>query len=100
MIGPCPPGQWSNAATGRDLGGMIRGRRYAVVQAFTDYDGDRHAVGESWVYLGASFLPYEDGQSLFVSLDGAREWHIRLRWVPEEQGAILDAWDQFVGEAG
>ncbi|MCB8879676.1 DUF3601 domain-containing protein [Acidisoma cellulosilytica] len=75
---------------------MIPGCRYAVIQPFKDYDGGCHAIGERWVFLGANFLPYEDGRSLFVSLDGQREWHIRLQSRPEAQGPILDQWDRFV----
>ena len=38
------------------------------------------------MFLGHSFLPYEDGMSFFVSIDGINEWHLRLQWRPEEQG--------------
>ena len=61
-----------------------------MARPFTDHDGDLHPAGESWTYLGHNFVPYHDGLSLFVSLDGAQEWHIRLRWRPEDQGPIID----------
>lgn len=70
---------------------MRPGARYEVVQAFTDYDGDLHAVGEHWTFLTSSFAPYEDGLGLFVSLDGVREWQIRMCWRPGDQGAVIDA---------
>jgi hypothetical protein len=67
-----------------------------VVKAFCDFDGDEHPEGESWLYLGDSFLPYDDGLSLFVSIDGQREWHIRMRWTPEDQGPIIDSIQKYV----
>jgi Domain of unknown function (DUF3601) len=60
------------------------------VKQFTDFDGKLHPVGESWTYLGKNFVPYHDGLSLFVSLDSKREWQIRLQWLPEGQGPIID----------
>jgi len=43
--------------------------------------------------------PYEDGLSLFVSIDGVSEWHIRLQWRPEQQGAIIDNLSHYVRQA-
>lgn len=97
MLGPYPSGHWS--AEGRlriAFRHLSPGRRYQVVRAFVDYDGDRHEPGEAWTFLGAAFLPHDDGQSLFVSLDGSREWQIRLQWRPEAQGAVLDALGDFI----
>jgi len=53
-------------------------------------------LNESWVYLGRNFVPYEDGLSLFVSLDGLNEWQIRLQWRPEQQGAVIDNLHEYV----
>ena len=61
-----------------------------MTKAFIDFDGDVHPVGESWWFLGQNFLPYHDGLSLFVSLDGEREWHIRMQWLREAQADIID----------
>jgi hypothetical protein len=72
------------------------GKRYRVCATFVDFDGDAHAPGEEWIFLGSTFLPYEDGLSLFVSLDGSREWQIRMQWRPESQGAILDGFADYV----
>jgi len=66
------------------------------VKPFRDYDGDEHAIGETWFFLGYSFLLYDDGLSLFVSIDGRQEWQIRLRWTPEDQGPIVDSLDRYV----
>jgi hypothetical protein len=48
--------------------------------------------------MGFSFLPYDDGLSLFVSLDGKSEWHIPMQWRPEEQGTVLDNLAEYVAE--
>jgi hypothetical protein len=66
------------------------GKRYRVCAEFRDFDGDVHVPGEEWTFLGSSFLPYEDGLSLFVSLDDTQEWQIRMQWLPEAQGDILN----------
>ena len=75
------------------------GKRYRVIREFTDFDGDVHREGERWTFLGSSFLPYDDGLSLFVSLDGVREWQIRMQWRPEAQGTVLDTLSSYVGPA-
>ena len=100
MYGPKPLGHWSshqapNASKEHDF--LTAGKRYRVIQQFTDFDKDPHPVGEQWTFLGCSFLPYEDGMSFFVSLDGTDEWHIRLQWRPEEQGEILDHLAAYIG---
>jgi hypothetical protein len=61
-----------------------------------DFDGDAHVPGEEWTFLGASFLPHEDGLSLFVSLDGQREWQIRMQWRADAQGDVLYALSAYV----
>ena len=71
-------------------------RRYRVVRAFVEHDGRDHPVGEEWMFLRASFLPYEDGLPLFVSQDGQNEWPIRLQWREEAQGAVIDALHLYV----
>lgn len=89
MQGPRAPQTWTAQTPARSYGTLIPGRRYEVLRPFVDYDGDTHAPGERWTFLGSNFLPYDDGLSLFVSLDGKQEWHIRLQDRPEEQAAII-----------
>jgi Domain of unknown function (DUF3601) len=90
MWGPFPSGQFAKAGAS-PFQHLEPGRRYTVAQPFADFDGEAHPAGESWTYLGYNFVPYDDGLSLFVSLDGTQEWQIRLCWRPENQGAIIDA---------
>jgi len=93
MYGPKPHGTWTSsvaANSGMQHEFLIAGRRYRVIRPFVDYDKSNHPLGEEWVFLGYSFLPYEDGMSFFVSVDGINEWHLRLQWRPKEQGEILD----------
>ena len=78
---------------------LVVGGRYAVVKEFTDFDGLAHPVGESWWYLGKNFVPYHDGLSLYVSPDGQRAWQIRLQWLPEGQGQIIDDLESYVRPA-
>jgi hypothetical protein len=97
VIGPRPAGHWSAAADGAHRH-LVRGRRYRVCRRFVDYDNHVHPVGETWTFLGSSFLPHDDGVSLIVSVDDEHEWHLRMRWTPEAQGPILDALADYVHE--
>ncbi len=77
---------------------LLPGRRYRIVQPFTDYDGREHAIGEAWEFVGSSFLPYDDGLSLFVR-DGDAIRHIRMQWRAEEQGPVIDALSDYIQPA-
>ena len=98
MYGPMPEGHWASGRAGNPdtYNGLRRGRQYQVAQAFRDFDGDDHPVGETWVFLGHNYVPYHDGLSLFVSLDGRQEWQIRMSCAPEDQGSIVGALDRYV----
>lgn len=81
MYGPKQLGFWSShRAPNMDRRyQLLRARRrYRVVRAFTDYDGDVHPAGEQWTFMGTAFLPHADGLSMFVSPDDVHEWHIRM----------------------
>lgn len=93
MYGPEAPGHWSGSSArnaGRSYRHLLAGKKYRVATSFIDYDGDAHHAGEAWTFLGFSFLPYEDGLSLFVSLDGCGEWLIRLQLRAEEQAEVVN----------
>lgn len=94
--GGSPKGTYTNHGVGHAWQHMVPGKRYRVVKAFTDFDRQEHPVGEEWFFVGTAFLPYDDGRSIFVSLDGDREWHIRMQDRPEEQGPILDKLHEYV----
>lgn len=94
MYGPEKPGFWSGieaANCGPKYRFLMAGKRYRVIKEFEDYDRHVHPQGEEWLFLGYSFLPYDDGLSWFVSFDGVREWHIPMQWRDEEQGRTIDA---------
>jgi hypothetical protein len=90
MTGPMPRGHWMSHVEPESWDILQPGRRYQITQSFRDYDHFEHPAGETWTYLGFSFLPYDDGLSLFVSLDGDQEWHIRMQLRAEEQSPIVD----------
>ncbi len=96
MYGPCPAGHWTSHVKPSNFGPLKVGVRYQVVKAFVDHDRVAHEVGETWTFLGHNFLPYDDGLSLFVSLDGTQEWHIRLQWRGEEQADVINGLSRHV----
>ena len=77
------------------FGHLQPGMTYMVVRAFRDFDGNEHSLGETWSFIGSSFLPYDDGLSLFVTIDGQRR-QIRMQWREEQQGAIVDNLEDYV----
>ena len=74
---------------------LIPGQTYRVITAFKDYDGSMHPIGETWRFVEKNFLPYEDGLSLFVEMNG-QNTSIRLQWRTESQGEIIDSFSGFV----
>ena len=91
-----PAGTFTKLPIDRPFGPFRVGQGYEVVHAFTDFDGDEHPPGESWTYLGHNFVPYEDGLCLFVTMDGEREWNLRMCWRPEDQGPVIDHFKDYV----
>jgi len=98
MTGPMPRGHWMTHVKPESWYILQPGHRYQITRAFRDYDHFEHSLGETWTYLGSAFLPYDDGLSLFVSLDGDQEWHIRMQLRPEEQGPIVDHLQEYMSE--
>ena len=99
MYGPEPPGRWTGHIDAGPFKHLVVGRRYVVIREFADHDGTVHPPGEAWTFLGHSFIPYHDGLSLFVSLDGIHEWQIPMQWVKEEQAGIINALQHYVQPA-
>lgn len=101
MYGPRPAGFWTshlNSTTPQPWGHLRPSVTYRVCKPFTDYDQDLHPVDETWTFLGYSYLPYDSGLSLFVSVDGISEWNIPMMCVPEEQGGVVDRFVEYVVE--
>ena len=76
---------------------LVPGKTYRVVKPFVDYDGFTHPVGEQWLYAENSFLPYEDGLTLKVEVEG-KLTGIRLQWRDDRQGPIIDNFSTYVEE--
>ena len=99
MHGPEKLGFWSGVRApncGSNHQFLVAGTRYRVIKEFADHNRHIHPVGEEWLFLGYSFLPYDDGLSWFVSFDGTHEWHIPMQWRDDEQGKTIDALERFV----
>ena len=79
---------------------LRRGTKYRVVKAFTDADGGKHEPGETWTFLASDFLPYDDELTIAVVLPDGSEWRIRMIWMPEWQGAIIESFAEYVAPIG
>ena len=76
---------------------LIPGQKYKVAKEFFDYDKIFHPVGETWTFAGTNFLPYEDGLTLYVTVeDLPKQISYRLQWRQEEQALIIENFIQFV----
>ena len=87
MVEPKEIGYWSNLKApniGTQYGILQKGEKYRVIKAFTDCNNVTHNVGETWIFLAYSFLPYDDGLQWFVTYDGRHEWDIPL-WLAQER---------------
>ena len=80
-----------------DASRLTPNQYYRVVRPFTDYDGKVHPIGEEWHFIEKNFVPYDDGLSLFVEQNGQRV-QIRMQWVDEAQGPIIDNFSEYVEE--
>lgn len=78
------------------------GRNYRIIRPFRDYDGNLHEPGDGWTYRGHSFLPYEDGLTLWIERPGKKVQcsSIRLQWRPESQADIIDRLQEYIAECG
>jgi len=76
---------------------MIVGKQYRVVKPFTDFDGRVHDSGESWIFTGKNFLPYDDGLTVYVKRDD-RDHTFRMQWRDEAQGNIISHFSDYVDE--
>jgi Domain of unknown function (DUF3601) len=71
------------------------GQRYVVIREFADYDQQRHAVGETWTFIGQSGVPHEDGVLLEIRQQG-QLLHFRMQWRAECQGVVMDNFLDYV----
>ena len=73
---------------------LVPGKTYKVIRPFTDFDGSIHPEGETWLFKGYNFLPYDDGLTLIVEPGS-----VRLQWRPEAQGEIINDLALYIAEA-
>ncbi len=74
---------------------LISGKKYKVIQAFTDFDGRHHPVGETWEYISSSYFPYDDGTMLNVLFEGNEKCY-RLCGLEDDQRYIVDHLREFI----
>lgn len=96
MYGPEPPGHFTRHSKPGGYAFLVVGDWYRVARAFADYEQQEHQVGETWQFLGWSYAAYDDGLSLYVSLDGQREWLIRLQDWPNRQGPVIASFGEYI----
>ena len=54
------------------------GMSYEVIQSFCDYKNVTYELGDSLLFIGSNYVPYDSGLSLFFEKDGS-EIQIMLR---------------------
>jgi len=73
---------------------LLQGQQYTVIKPFIDYD-NVHEAGETWIYTGTNFLPYEDGLTLHVLKNGVEAVY-RLQWRKEAQAEIIENFKDYI----
>lgn len=96
MIGPEKMGFLRKSHKGNAHQFLHPSKWYRVIKNFKDHDGSLHLEGEEWMFLGYSFLPYDDGLSWFVSFDGKQEWCIPMQWNASSQSVIIDSLSEYI----
>lgn len=71
------------------------GDRYVIAKSFRDYDNYPYEEGNTLEFIGSSFVPYEDGLSLFFIYKD-REKQIRLQVRPEAQQEIVQNLQEYL----
>jgi hypothetical protein len=94
MYGPKQNGFWSKRS-GAERKPLELGVEYEVTKAFVDHDGTTHPVGERWRFVGSSFLPYDNGLSLFVQTPEG-EWNLPFALGSDQEGPIWHAFEDYV----
>ena len=76
---------------------LTEGQSYRIIKPFTDYDRYVHEAGETWVFEGTSFLPYDDWLTVIVKREGVEHTQaFRMQWRSEEQGDVIDHFRDYV----
>jgi hypothetical protein len=100
MNGPYAPDTFKNLISPSqsewEKNRLVRGQHYRVVQSFVDADGDKHPVGEDWVFITSMFSRFDDELTLCVRLVSGDEWKIPLVWKPEAQQEVIEDFLQYV----
>ncbi|MCA9620969.1 MAG: DUF3601 domain-containing protein [Myxococcales bacterium] len=78
---------------------LLVGHHYAVVEAFDDFDGVHHPVGEVMRLEERSYWPYDDGHVLTMSGPNGERWSVRLRDAPGGHDAFFRNTPRFLARA-
>ncbi len=70
---------------------LLPGRLYRVSRPFQDWFGKTWEVDERLSFVTHSVVPYHSGVTLTFKGEDGVERVLTMQWLPEEQGAVLDA---------
>jgi hypothetical protein len=68
---------------------LLPRQRYKIVKVFVDFDGLEHQPGRLLTFIGSSFLPHDDGLTLYFEYIG-EQISFRLQWREEAQAVIIE----------
>ncbi len=80
-----------------DLFNLEKGKKYAVIKPFIDFDKIQHTVGEIWLYDRKEFLPYSDGLTIYVFVKG-KIVSFRFQDDENQQKEILNNFQDYMKE--
>ena len=73
-----------------ETGKFDQGALYQVSQSFLDSDGDEHAVGEQWTFIGTQYSKFDDELTICTRKLNGEEWKIPLIWTKDGQGFVIE----------
>jgi hypothetical protein len=79
-----------------EAGRVERGKRYRVLRAFQDADGDEHPAGEVWTLVSTGFNKFDNELELRIKDENGSDWIVPLSWVRDRQREVLEQWSTYV----
>lgn len=104
MRGPYPPNALqplpSPSSFDWEHGRLQRGAEYRVINEFRDADGDLHAIGETWRFIGTRFSRFDDLLTLVIGDAAGRYRDIPLLWTTDGQERVIENVDHYLVRDG
>lgn len=87
--------EFPDTASSKRLG-LVHGQKYCVIETFLDADGNAHATGEEWVFVGSKFSRFENEYILTVRVRSGGAESFGLICDVDKQGDVVQHIREYV----